>query len=1164
MYTLWTALLEKRALSYLIITAVVLYGAASMLTMRRESAPEVQIPVAVITTVLPGAAPEDIETLVTNTIENAVSNLEQVKQITSSSREGVSSVVVEFTAEADIDRSLQKTRDEVAKVRPLLPDDAKDPSVTDINFADQPILIATISSDLPATEFKRFTDAIEDRLEIIAGVSRVETSGVRDREVTVIVQKAALQAYKLSLAEITAAIAAANAELPIGVIEQNSVEYTLSLANILTDTATIATIPVPTRTGAIVPLAELATIADGVADPTTLSRVSIGGAPSQQAATLTVYKQRGADITTRTADVRAVLATIGTETSGITTYVSYDAGKEIRKDLTQLTRVGLEAVALVMVVLFATLGWREALIAGLSIPLSLLLSFIALKETGNTLNFISLFSLILSIGILVDSAIVIVEAIHVNIAKGHARLTAAKLALIEYSKPLTAGTLTTVAVFIPLFTVSGVTGQFIKSIPFTVSFVLLASIVVALGMTPLLAAFALKERGVSRTEELQEYYTERLREWYRTRIGAFLDNRRAKRRFVWGILGTFVLALALPVSGLVKTTFFPQSDSDLIYVEVEDLPGTPLRMTDLHTRAVEEVLYDIEDVESFTTTIGAGSSFNENASRGTRYASVNINLRSDRTRRSSEIVDELKRTFTAYSTMNVRVYEPSGGPPTGAPIKVTFTGKNLDDLKRATRDALLILKEIPGTSEVTSSADADTTEFSLRIDRQKAAELGVSPLVAAQTLRSAVYGTKATAIRRGGDEIAVNVKLALNPTFDTPRDTARTTLDTLRTIPLETARGTVLMGSILDASLASADEVIRHEDGSRIMTVSSYVAADSYAADITRTFAERAATSLTLPEGMRMTIGGENEDVDQSFRDMFRALLIGTLLILVVLVVEFNAFRSSLLVLSVVPLSLIGVLFGLLLTRQAVSFPTMLGFIALAGVVVNHAIILVDVFNRLRLEHPTWPLRTVLIEGGAIRLRPILLTKITSIIGLIPLLFASDLWQPIAVAMIFGLSFTGVLTLILLPALYLKFCTTAPEVPLDAPARTNPGNTNGMEHIGTLLRERHGTHQAGVLTALCFGLFLSATPSAQAYLYDATNIHTTYHEAPVSFTLDVSGNATGKTVSGTAFQQYTVPNDDGVRLQRFEIGLAHWYVSDRGVIWADTDHEALLTYRTRA
>jgi multidrug efflux pump len=1021
MNTIWIALLEKRALSYLIMTALVLYGLFSVVTMRKESAPEVQVPIAVITTVLPGASPEDVEELITNEIEDAVGNLENIKKITSSSQEGVSSVVVEFTADADIERSVQKARDEVAKVRGDLPEDATEPSVTDVNFADQPIVIATISTDLPTTEFKTFADQVEAEIEDVQGVSRVEVSGVRAREVIVIVKKEALLAHGITLGEVAGAIAAANTELPVGTINQNDIEYTLALNTAIDDPARIASIPFTTRTGVPLRLSDIAIVSDGVADATTLSRISVGGKPSLQSATLTIYKQKGTDVIAVTNRVRDLIAARNKPNEGVTAYVSFDNGDQIKKDLKQLTRVGLEAVALVMIVLFATLGWREALIAGLSIPLSLLVSFIALKESGNTINFISLFSLILSIGILVDSAIVVVEAIHVNLSKGMDKVTAARKALLEYSKPLTAGTLTTVAVFFPLFTLSGVTGEFIKSIPFTVIFVLMASIFVALGMTPLLAALTLKQRSVSAFEHRQEAYAERLRVWYKEKIGAFLDSKRRKKRFVIGIIVAFFVALALPVVGLVKATFFPQGNVDYLYVEIEDLQGTPLAQTDLHARAVEEVLYRIPEVESFTTTVGSGSSFNENAARGARYASVNVNLRTDRTKRSSELRKELSQAFATYRGATIRVYELSDGPPSGAPIKITFEGDNLTDLKKVALDARALLRTVPGATEVISSAESDASEYSLSIDRMKAAELGLSPAQIAQTLRAAVYGVEATTLKVGGEEIAVTVKLALNPNFVTPRDTTRTNIESIRSIPVPTQQGTVLLGSVLNVSLGSANEVVRHEDHERIMTVTSEVTPNMLPADVSSAFKKAAEEQLTIPEGVTMKIGGETEDVDQSFRDMFRALLFGVILILVVLVVEFNRFRTSFLVLLVVPLSLIGVLFGLLITRQPVSFPTMLGFIALAGVVVNHAIILVDVFGHLRREHPEMPLRDVVIEGGAIRLRPIILTKVTSIIGLIPLLFASDLWQPIAVAMIFGLSFTGVLTLILLPALYLKY-----------------------------------------------------------------------------------------------------------------------------------------------
>lgn len=1021
MLGIWNSLLEKRALTYLIIAAIVLYGAYSMLSMKRESSPEIQVPVAVVSTVLPGASPEDVEQLVTNEIEKAVGNIADLKTLTSTSRDGVSVVVAEFNASANLQESIQKVKDEVGKVQSDLPDDATTPSVTDVNFADQPVVIAALSSDLPVTQFKQFADDVKDQLEEIGGVSRVDVSGVRGREVNVIIHKESLWLYNLSLSDVIAGIASNNAALPVGTIEQNGIEYAIALKSDLTDPSEVANLPILTRDGKTLYVRDVALVSDGVEDATTLSRVSVEGKPSAQAATLTVYKQRGGDITKMTTDVRAKLNEIKNANPAVEMFVSYDGGDEIRHDLKELSRIGLEAVLLVMISLFITLGWREALIAGLSIPLTILASFIALKLSGNTINFISLFSLILSIGILVDSAIVVAEAIHVNLSRGMDKFSAAKKAVIEYSFPLTAGTLTTVAFFVPLFTISGVTGQFIKSIPFTVIFVLLSSIFVALGLIPLLASLALRARNQSDFEKKQERYAEDFRNWYRRNIARLLDNRRAKYKFVFGLIVLFFISISLPIVGLVKVTFFPGGDIDYLYLEIEEPQGTPLSRTDLATRAVEEKLYAIPEIESFTTTVGTGSSFNQNASQGPRFASININLRKDRERTSTEVLSELKEEAKSFKEFTVRAFEPSNGPPSGAPIEVTLSGKNLEDLKFASLEVKNILVGVEGTSEVISSAQADASEFSITIDRAAAAELGLSPLQIAQTLRTAVFGTESTTIKKDGEETKINVKVGLNTNFRTPHDTTVTNIDSIRNLPITTAKGTVLLGSVINVSLDSASDLIRHKDQERIVTVTSQVASGAVAADVTKRFETQAKTALKLPDGVSMRVGGENEDVDQSFQDMFLALIIGAVLVLIILIIEFNQYRQSLFVLSVVPLSLIGVLFGLLVTRQAVSFPTMLGFIALAGVVVNHAIILMDVFNRLRVEHPEMPIREVVIEGGAIRLRPILLTKITSIIGLVPLLFAAALWNPIATSMIFGLSFTGVLTLILLPILYLKW-----------------------------------------------------------------------------------------------------------------------------------------------
>ena len=573
---------------------------------------------------------------------------------------------------------------------------------------------------------------------------------------------------------------------------------------------------------------------------------------------------------------------------------------------------------------------------------------------------------------------------------------------------------------------------------------------------------------------------------------------------------------------------------------------------------------EIPEIESFTTMIGAGSAFDENPQSGPRFGSVTINLKPERDRHSGEILEQIEAELKPYTDLDVRVYQPSDGPPSGAPVLVTFYGDDTSELKKLANDAADTLRSIEGTRAVSSSGEDDANEFSLSIDRVKAAELGLSPVMVASTLRTAVFGSEATTIKKNGEEIAVVVKLNLNSSWTTVHDTNRATLDAIAELPISTGKGTVLLGSVLTGALEASSDTIQREDEKRIATASSQIEEGYVAREVSSLFDEQFTKNVTLPDGVTMKLGGETEDVDQSFKDMFQALILGVILVFVVVIFEFSKFREAFIVLSVVPLSLIGVLLGILITREYLSFPTMLGFIALAGIVVNNAIILVDVWNRLRIENPLMSLRDVVIEGAVIRIRPILLTTVTTVAGVSPLILATDMWRPIAIAITFGLVFAVVLTLIFVPALYLKFCKYTKK-PKDSVEDTEDGKPGKMEHINDVLKKKYD--MGSLIKSFFFVVGLTALfsfPSLSlAFTYDTENIHHAYHEAPSEFTVDRYGNTVGTTVGGNEFRQYAVASTYDVRLQRFEIGLANWYVSDRGIIWADNDITALSVYLSR-
>lgn len=1018
MHKFWNFFIERRQFTILVIIGLVVAGFVAVLAIPKENAPEVTIPVAIIQTTLRGASAADTEKFITKEIEKEVGTVENLRKLTSSSREGVSVVSAEFEASANLDKSIQDVKDAVDRAKPKLPKDADEPAVLRITANDQPIFIVSLSGGLPPTEFTRLAKDVQDELERVPGVSRVEISGTREREANIIVRKEALQSYGLSLTDVVSALSASNSSLPVGTITVDNIEYSVAFRGDLNDPEELAQTSIGNLDGNPIYLRDVADIVNGLEKAKSVSRVSTKGAPAESAITLAVYKKAGGNIFKTASAAKEKLKSLsGTMLLGITTDISIDLGEEVQKSLSELTKVGLETIALVMICLVLTIGWRESIVAGLSIPLSFVIAFIGLNASGNTINFVSLFALILAIGILVDSGIVVTEAIHTRYQKFGDPIRAAKEAIREYARPLTAGTMTTVVMFAPLFFISGVVGQYIQSIPFTIITILIASIFVALGLVPLIAVHLTKQ-STGKLQIIQEEWNNKAQVWYRSFLTSVLKNRKFQNRFMMGLGLALIVAILLPVSGIVKVLFFPSEDADYVYLEVEAKQGTPLETTDLATRGVEELLYNDPRISSFVTTVGASSGLSQNQSSGAKYANITVKLvpKEDRKQTSTQITEELRKKVSVFHEFSVNAFEPAGGPPSGAPVLITFSGDNLDDLERSVAVGERIMRSTKGTAEVATSIKDDGTQFALTIDRAKASQVGLSPLQVASILRTAVSGVVATTIKNDTEDIDVLVSTNLNPSWQEPSDTTKADINALLNLSIKTPRGTVLLGSILSPSIEKSNAVIRRQDQKNIATVSAYTEGGATAVEVSTAF-KKAIQKETLPIGVAMKIGGETEDVNKSFSEMGIAFLAGLVLMLAVLVLEFNSFRYSFYLLMLVILSLIGVLGGLALTGQPLSFSSLLGVIALAGVIINHAIILVDSII-IRMKNPEGKtLEEVVVDGSASRLRPIVLTTITTVVGMIPLAGASALWGPLAFAIMFGLSFAMILTLVLTPIL---------------------------------------------------------------------------------------------------------------------------------------------------
>lgn len=1024
---MWNFFVDNSRFTYLVIFVSLCFGLFSVFSISRESSPEVQIPIGIVTTIMPGAPAIDVENLVTNELERGLAGtVENVKKITSTSQEGVSSITVEFNAEADIDKSIRDLKDKVDTLISRLPNNAERPTVMEINLVDQPIMAVAVSANKSPEELSLLADDLVDEIEGIAGVSKVEKSGVRDREVTVLVDQAALLKFNLTINDVVNAIRTANNTFPIGQIINGNISYNITFSDKADNEETIKRIPIAVRGGQPVLVQDVAEVIFGLAPADSYSRLSVDGKLSESSLNLNIYKERGNDVTVITEAVQAKLTEIQDRLlKDASVFYVYNAGADIERDLNHLTVSGLQTVFLVVAILMIAIGWREGLIAGLSIPLTFAIGFIGLYYSGNTLNFISLFALILGIGVLVDSGIVVVEGINRRIRNNPnlSKIQAAKETIDEFSTPLISGTFTTVAMFVGLFVVGGVTGQFISSIPFTLIFIMIASLIVALGFLPLITAKLLRNKTISLTEEPQTVLSLKMENWYRVVLTKIINSAKIKKSFLVLIMAGLVTAIALIPMGLVKVVFFAQSDVDDIFVEIELPEGSIKESTDLAVRKVEEVLYKHNDtIEAFSTTVGSGSMFGSGGA-GARFANIQISLKEDRSITSSAFVEVLRGEVSDIRDAKVLVDQPNDGPPSGSPVGIKLFG---DDIKTLAQTANLIeqkLSEIEGTANTKTGADTNTTEIQFVVDQEKAALYGLNPQVISQTLRSAVHGTEATSITslNTDTEVIVRLNLTSNPNVD-PEFANWTTVNTLQNIELTSPTGDrIALSALSDITLRESSSLIRHEDQKRVMSIGADITPTGNVMEINKELKKQIDENIDLPEGVTYSIGGETEESTKAFIEMVYALIIGIILMIGILVFQFDSYRHAFYVISILPFSLIGILYGLALTNSALSFPSIMGFIALTGIIVNNSILLIDIMNKMRLKFPNKPIYEVVIDSSVNRLRPIILTSAATVIGMIPLLFSDEIWIPLASAIIFGLIFSVVITLILIPIIYSKW-----------------------------------------------------------------------------------------------------------------------------------------------
>ncbi|MBT3348878.1 efflux RND transporter permease subunit [bacterium] len=1026
----WTFLLDRFRVVALILIFILVAGSVSFVTIPRETEPTVEIPMATVTTVWPGASPADVEKLVTHKIEKEIKTLDDLEKYTSFSFSGVSVVMVEFDVDADQNIVLQKLREKIDDAEKDLPDSlSDDPDVAEVSISDVPVVTMILSGDFAWSELKRFADILEEEFETISKVKRVDVRGAPEDEVHIILDPVKLEVQKIGVADILSALQSAHLDMPLGVISVDGQSVEVTVRSEMESAAQFSEIPVKISGDSVIKVGDLGVVRREFEkfEVETYFATSAAGQPAVQIEVIksaesgNVIKMVG-NILARVEQLKLK----GSIPKTLETTVTYNRADEIQESLDTLTTSGGQTLLLIAIVMLVFVGWRESFLAAICIPLSMLIAAMVLNFTGRTFNGISLFSLVLGVGLLVDNAIVVVEgmseAIHEKKMKPRA---AAVETLRVFRWPLIAGTFTTVFAFLPmLFFISGVSGQYISVIPITVIAVLVAALFVSLLVLPSVARqfFLL----IPPKKNRKSRHLKRIQKWYERTMRAILS----KESRVWAVLGVAILTFGFSVNLLrtnrVPVEVFPSSDFTFFNANFKFPEGTNLTETRGLVEPISEQLRTFfaprENgeiwLESFTFTVGSEQNFSKRSnSTGTPEENVlgltvTLTEKEDRETKSYNIMPAMQKKIEAILPLHVEpeFTEIKGGPSTSAALEIRLLGDDLNHLVELSEILKLDVEKMTGTVNPRTSAADRTLQMAWEFDRDVLAKFGLSPAQVVQTLRAGVHGVTAVHLTEGDEEIDVDVRLDWqgDASWDDPES-----LDILNRIPMLTPSGHfITLSQVATPKLSSELSEIQHRDGRRIVSVLADMKAGVPVSTL-RESIDAAIQNLDLHPGEMANVGGDSEEGNRLMTESANAMMFALVLILIVLVTQYNSFYQSLVTLFLIPLSLTGVFLGFWAIGFPISFPTMIGIVSLAGIIVNDAIVLIDHINLHRNDG--MDLTTSYIEAGKKRMQPIFLTSITTVVGMLPLSLSDEIWGGLGFAIIFGMSLSTVLTLLLIP-----------------------------------------------------------------------------------------------------------------------------------------------------
>ena len=1019
--SLYSSAVKKPVTTILVFVAVVIIGLFSLLKLPIDLYPDIDTNTIMVMTTYSGASSQDIEQNVTRPLENTLNSVEHLKHITSNSKENISIITLEFEYGYDIDVLTNSVRDKLDMVSSMLPDDAETPIIFKFSTDMIPIVLlsAQANESLPGL-YKILDENVANTLARVDGVGTVSISGAPKREIHIYLDPARLEAYNLTAESVIQLVAAENKNVPGGTFDMGSDTYSLRVQGEFKDPTEMRDLVVGSKDGAVVRLSDVARIDDSVEE-----RAQETYNNGQRGAMIIVQKQSGANSVEISNKIKKILPDIQKKLpSDVKLDYIVDTSDNIRNTIASLVETVEYALLFVVIVVFFFLGrWRATVIIALTIPISLIASFIYLLATGNTLNIVSLSALSISIGMVVDDAIVVLENVTTHIERGSDPKQAAVHGTNEVASSVIASTLTLIAVFFPLTLVTGMTGVLFRQLGWMVSIMMVISTAAALSLTPMLCSQLLRLQPVKGKLFTKLYgpierFLDKLDDGFYHLLGLVV-----KHRWITTVGALLIFFGSMQLTKFIGSEFFPTSDNSRLGITLELPVGSRVEIAkDLTERIYKDWTKKYPEIDKFNYTVGQASTDNIYASmqsNGSHIISMNITLKpiKERTKSLTEVAALMREDLKKYPELDkyqVNVGGSRGGSMSGqSTIDYEIYGYDFEKTDSVAQRLKRILSSVKGTADIRISRDNYQPEYQVDFDRQKLAIYGLNLTTAANALRNRINGSTASYFREDGDEY--DIKVMYDPDH-------RQSIEDIENILLFNAQGKGVrlkeVGTVVERF---NPPTIERKDRERIITVSTVVQ-DRPMSDIIAD-AQPLIDKMEVPSGVSINLSGSYEDQQDSFRDLAMLAVLIIILVYIVMASQFESFTYPGIIMTSIMFAFSGVVLILWITGTNLNVMSMIGGIMLIGIVVKNGIVLID-YITLNRERGMSITKSVL-HAGKSRMRPVLMTSLTTILGMVPMAVGTgegaEMWRPMGVAVIGGLTFSTILTLLFVPTLYTIF-----------------------------------------------------------------------------------------------------------------------------------------------